>query len=66
MAECDHSELLTSESEECVGKVKQFFEAGYGCSRGVKGSHCSLQFSEAAVLENLKRRASAGSLLIAK
>ena len=53
MAECDHSELLTSENEECVGKVKQFLEAGCRCSRGIKGSHCSLQFSEAAVLENL-------------
>ena len=53
MAECDHLELLTSENEERVGKVKQFLEAGCGCSRGIKGSHCSLQFSKAVVLENL-------------
>lgn len=46
-------ELLTSQNEECVGKVKQFLEAGCRCSRGIKGSHCSLQFSGAAVLENL-------------
>lgn len=46
-------ELLTSQNEECEGKVKQFLEAGCRCSRGIKGSHCSPQFSEAAVLENL-------------
>ena len=46
-------ELLTSQNEECVGKVKQFLEAGCRCSRGIKGSHCSPQFSEKAVLENL-------------
>lgn len=53
MAECDHLELLTSENDECVGKVKQFLEAGWRCSRGIKGSHCSLQFPKAVVLENL-------------
>ena len=53
MGECDHSELVTSDSEEFVGKVKQFLEAECGCARGIKGGHCSLQFSEAAVLENL-------------
>ena len=36
-----------------MGKVKQFLEAGCRRSKGIKGSHCSLQFSEAAVLENL-------------
>ena len=34
-------------------KVKQFLQAGCGCSRGIKGGHCSQQFSKAAVLVNL-------------
>ena len=29
-------ELLTSQNEECVGKVKQFLEAGCRCARALK------------------------------
>ena len=32
MAECNHLELLSSENEEFVGKVKQFLDAGCGWS----------------------------------
>lgn len=52
MDEGDQVELLI-DKEEIVGKVKQFLQAGCGCSRGIKGGHCSQQFSEAAVLVNL-------------
>lgn len=52
MAECNQVELLI-DKEEVVEKVKQFLLAGCGCSRGIKGGHCSQQFSEAAVLVNL-------------
>lgn len=34
-------------------KVKQFLQAGCGCSKGIKGGQCSQQFSEAAVIANL-------------
>ena len=53
MAECDYAELLTNENEEIVEKVKKFIQDGCGCSLGFKGSQCSQQFSEAAVLGNL-------------
>ena len=52
MAECEQLELLI-DKEEIVEKVKQFLQAGCGCSRGIKGGHCSQQFSKAAVLVNL-------------
>ena len=51
MAECDHDVLM--EQQEIVEKVKNFLQAGCGCSRGRKGGHCSNQFSEEAVLTNL-------------
>ena len=34
-------------------KVKQFLQAGCGCSKGIKGGQCSQQFSEVAVIANL-------------
>lgn len=52
MDEGDQVELLI-DKEEIVEKVKQFLQDGCGCSRGIKGGHCSQQFSEAAVLVNL-------------
>ena len=34
-------------------KVKQFLQAACGCSKGIKGSQCSQQLSEVAVITNL-------------
>ena len=52
MAECNHNDVLMAQ-EEIAEKVKNFLQAGCGCSRGPKGGHCSNQFSEEAVLTNL-------------
>ena len=54
MAECDSGELFTTEIEEIELKVKNFLQDGCGCSHGKNGSPCSLQFSEALILENLR------------
>ena len=34
-------------------KVKQFLQAGCGCSKDIKGGQCSQQFLEVAVIANL-------------
>ena len=53
MEECNHVDFLV-EPEQIEGKVKQFLQAGCGCSRGPKDDQCSRQFSEDVVLRNLK------------
>ena len=52
MEECNRVDLLV-EPEQIKEKVKQFLQAGCGCSRGPKDDQCSCQFSEEAVLTNL-------------
>ena len=52
MEECNSVDLLV-EPEQIKEKVKQFLQAGCGCSRGPKDDQCSRQFSEEAVLTNL-------------
>ena len=47
-------ESFTTEIEEMELKVKNFLQDGCGSSHGKNGSPCSLQFSEALILENLR------------
>ena len=47
MAQCNQDVL---ENEEIIGNVKRFLQDGCGCSYGLKGGLCCLQFWEEVVL----------------
>lgn len=49
----DANDDQNENKQQVIDKVRKFLQNGCGCSRRVKGSPCSNQFSEETVLANL-------------